>query len=32
MQFTERFRQRIGPAVALAFVTATDLLAQTPPR
>ena len=31
MQFTERFQQRIGPAIALALVTATDLLAQAPP-
>ena len=32
MQSTERFQQRIGWAMALAFVTATDLLAQvTPP-
>ena len=31
MTFTERFQQRIGPAIALALVTVTDLLAQAPP-
>ena len=31
MKLTQRFQQRIGWALALAFVTATDLLAQVPP-